>query len=95
MPSPSPCLARYLTEHITKLPLGVMSRLLDTHDVLMLCVPLIENPPWTRRVGATWQKFVNHAWADVGPADLLKLTQTEGQVWLAVYNITVRMEGGG
>ena len=40
---------RYLTEHMSKLPLAVMSRLLDTHDVLQLLVPLIENPPWTRR----------------------------------------------
>ncbi len=27
---------RYLTEHITKVPLGVMSRLLDTHGTLHL-----------------------------------------------------------
>ena len=40
---------RYLTEHVAKLPLGVMSRLLDTHDILVTVVPLIENPPWTRR----------------------------------------------
>eukprot|EP00939_MAST-03C_sp_MAST-3C-sp1_P000865 g865.t1 len=40
---------RYLTEHVTKLPLCVMSRILDTHDVCIAAIPLIENPPWTRR----------------------------------------------
>jgi hypothetical protein len=27
-----------------------MTRVLDTHDVLLGLVPLIENPPWTRRL---------------------------------------------
>ena len=40
---------RFLTEHVSKLPLGAASRMLDTHDVLLLMIPLIENPPWTRR----------------------------------------------
>ena len=31
----------------------------------MLLVPLVENPPWTRRVGSTWQKFINQKWEDV------------------------------
>jgi len=64
-------LLRYVTEHIAKLPLSVINRVLDTHgasdvgcvgasrvscgpglvcaDVMVMVVPLIENPPWTRR----------------------------------------------
>ncbi len=35
-------------------------------DVLMLLVPLIENPPWTRRTSAgKWEKFVNQKWEEV------------------------------
>ena len=40
---------RYITEHVTKLPLSVMNRILDTHDIAVATIPLIENPPWTRR----------------------------------------------
>jgi len=42
-------LARYLCEHFDYLPLGTQSRILDTHDFLLMMIPLIEEPPWTRR----------------------------------------------
>ncbi len=42
-------LARHLCEHIDYLSLGVQARILDTHDYLILFVPLVEEPPWTRR----------------------------------------------
>ncbi|CAN0527641.1 unnamed protein product, partial [Ectocarpus sp. 8 AP-2014] len=42
-------LLRFLCEHLHRLPLGVMTRVLDTHDVLLGLVILVENPPWTRR----------------------------------------------
>ena len=34
--------SRYLSEHLTSLPLSAMARFLDTHDFLVLSVPLIE-----------------------------------------------------
>lgn len=43
-------IARFLSEHSDNLPLSVISRICDTHDLLMLIIPLIENPPWTRRL---------------------------------------------
>lgn len=101
---------RYLAEYCTKLPLSVMTRLLDTHDVAMLMVPLLENPPWVRKItrviqppaaasgdgqavqqpqpprpATVWQKYTEHRWTDVEPRDLLKLTATEGQPWLALH----------
>ena len=45
-------IARYITEHADAVPLNVVSRITDTHDFLILILPLIENPPWTRRTGA-------------------------------------------
>ena len=39
-------------------------------------VPLVENPPWTRRSPkGEWQKFVDDAWKIVPAAELLKLTK--------------------
>lgn len=84
---------RYLSEHVAKLPLSVMTRILDTHDVMLLMVPLIESPPWTRRnPKGQWQKFQGQAWGVVEPVNLLKLTQTEGQVWLTLYNLMMDPE---
>ena len=79
---------RFLCEHIESLPLAVFNRLLSTHDILLSLIPLIENPPWTRRrADGKWQKLVDFKWESVDPADLLKLTKYEGQAWLALYHL--------
>ena len=92
---------RYITEHVTKLPLSLMNRLLDTHDVAVSTIPLIENPPWTRRrvvlrkdkdgkekKEKIWEKYDQEGkWNEVKPENLLQLTKHEGQVWLILYNI--------
>ncbi len=41
---------RYLCEHMNVLPSNVHMRMLDAHDILMGIIPLLENPPWTRRL---------------------------------------------
>ena len=43
---------RFLTEHAHALPLAVLARMLDRHDLPTAMVPLIENPPWVRRLPA-------------------------------------------
>lgn len=87
-------LLRYIAERLHLLPLSIVSRLLDKHDVLLSLAVLIENPPWTHKVlvksdnqeaEVKWKKFVDQKWVIVDPSDLLSLTTTEAQVWLAVY----------
>lgn len=43
-----PCCRRYLTDHITQLPMGLMSRLLSANDAVMALLPLVDSPPWVR-----------------------------------------------
>ncbi|CEG35695.1 uncharacterized protein PHALS_00034 [Plasmopara halstedii] len=91
---------RYVTERLYMLPLDIVSRLLDKHDALLTLVALVENPPWTHKAVARiptaksneaqttevkWKKFVDQKWVVVEPRDLLALTTTEAQVWLAIY----------
>lgn len=45
----STSLARYLCEHFDSLSISIQTRILNTHDFLMLFIPLIDEPPWTRR----------------------------------------------
>jgi zinc finger MYND domain-containing protein 10 len=73
------------------MPLNVISRITDTHDLLMLLVPLIENPPWTRRLeDGKWQKLIDQKWTAVAPIDLLKVTKLEGQPWLGLYHLLAK-----
>ena len=41
--------SRFVCEHADAMPLSVVSRITDIHDYLIIIIPLIENPPWTRR----------------------------------------------
>ena len=84
-------IARLITEHADALPLSISSRITDTHDFLVLTVPLIENPPWTRRLdNGTWQKLIEQKWTIVPPIDLLKITKLEGQPWLMLYHLVAK-----
>lgn len=89
---------RYLTDYINQVPLCVMARLLDTHDTQMLLVPLLEARPWMRRrkvsgAGAggkpITEVFADGRWTEQAREDRLQLTKCDGQVWLAVNNLTV------
>jgi len=64
----------------------------------LLCslVPVLENPPWTRRLPLSnqWQKRDGDGqkWNDVANADLLTLTKIEGQVWIALFSLVCNAE---
>ena len=92
---------RCLCAHAERdLPLPALSRLVQTHDLPLALVPLIENPPWTRRreqeegkgekgsgSGAYyWEKYVDFGWQRVANPDLLLLSKCEAQPWLALFH---------
>ncbi|XP_064633011.1 zinc finger MYND domain-containing protein 10-like [Lineus longissimus] len=78
---------RYITDHLSTLPLSVMTRLLNTHDVPILLVQLVENPPWTRDRGGHVMKYVDNKWQEFSHQDSMKLSKIEGQVWLTLYHL--------
>ena len=42
-------LSRYICENINELNPSLLSRVLEVHDFPLLMIPLIDEPPWTRR----------------------------------------------
>jgi hypothetical protein len=42
-------IVRYLADHCTSLPMGLLNRLTRTNDTIMALLPLLENPPWVRQ----------------------------------------------
>jgi hypothetical protein len=76
-------LLRNFCESFDELSLAAQTRLLETRDVLMLLVPLIEEPPWTRKLKdmreqRTWEKFIDNQWTEVKREELLKLVRSPG-----------------
>jgi hypothetical protein len=97
----SVALSRYLCENMEEMGISLVSRMLEVHDFPLLMVPLIEEPPWTRRrlverkngeeesSKMVWEKLdENSEWKEVSPSDLLRVTKLEGQPWLALYHLT-------
>jgi len=81
-------IVRYITDHLSGLPLSVTTRLLNTHDLPCVLVELLQNTPWTK-TGEKGEllKYDNGRWGEVAPSNRLKLTKTEGQVWLSLYHL--------
>jgi len=93
----STSLARYFCEHFEALPVSAQTRILDTHDFLVMMVPLINEPPWTRRRVISdknddqkiiWEKYIDNNWEKVESENLLRLTKCEAQCWLAIFHLT-------
>ncbi|XP_019634170.1 PREDICTED: zinc finger MYND domain-containing protein 10-like [Branchiostoma belcheri] len=78
---------RYITDHLDSLPLSTTHRLLNTHNIPILLVQLVENCPWTRESDGRLRKYVDGKWQEVPPEDRMRLTKIEGQVWIALYNV--------
>ncbi|XP_015778337.1 PREDICTED: LOW QUALITY PROTEIN: zinc finger MYND domain-containing protein 10-like [Acropora digitifera] len=78
---------RYIIDSLTCLPLNVMTRLLNTHNTPVILVQLIENPPWIKRSKGKLIKFIDNQWKVISKNERLLLTKTDGQVWLAVYQL--------
>eukprot|EP00053_Salpingoeca_punica_P010885 m.97285 g.97285 ORF g.97285 m.97285 type:complete len:466 (+) comp15523_c0_seq2:65-1462(+) len=83
---------RYISDHITHLPLSCMTRLLNTHDAPQMLCALVEHKPWTRFESGVFEKYIDGAWTAVKPEDRLALSKTEAQVWLTLYNLLMEVE---
>ncbi|RKO94104.1 hypothetical protein BDK51DRAFT_18762, partial [Blyttiomyces helicus] len=84
---------RYLTDHITDLPLSVMTRILNTNDMVGSAVYLVERAPWLqKRANGTFRRFEDGGWKDVAAADMDRLGKVEAQLWFALYNLLIDTE---
>lgn len=80
---------RYITDNIAEIPPGVITRMHDTHDIIVSLVYLIERAPWRRRGRQAYQKFINGSWTTVPNHELSRVTQNEAQVWLTLNTLLV------
>ncbi|XP_077972144.1 zinc finger MYND domain-containing protein 10-like [Styela clava] len=83
---------RYITDCLDCVPLSTRSRVLEVHNIPCLLVELVENSPWTKNGSSGVMKFIDGKWTPVSGPDIMQLTKTEGQVWLAIYNLLMNRE---
>ncbi|KAK9825800.1 hypothetical protein WJX74_008414 [Apatococcus lobatus] len=78
---------RYLTEHGPHLPLSVTTRLADALDAASALVPVMQQQPWSRRIGKREERFQDGRWQPVEASHRLRVCQPEAQVWLTLHNL--------
>jgi hypothetical protein len=77
---------KYIIDHLSSLPLSVMTCLLNTNDMICCFVELVVNPPWTARTSSGQTvKFIDGKWKQIEDSELMKLTKLEGQAWLSLF----------
>ena len=81
-------LIRFITDHMEALPASVIHALMDTADLHLQLVPLMEFRPWIRKNNKGEQeKFEDNAWKVIQPHEKGRITKLEGQIWLTIYNM--------
>ncbi|KAF4676712.1 Zinc finger MYND domain-containing protein 10 [Perkinsus chesapeaki] len=82
-------IVRFLCEHRAHCPLTLTTRLLETHDLLMTLVPLLEAAPWIRKTPTgQLEKFEEHQWRPLhGGSGPVRMPKAQGQVWLSIYQL--------
>ncbi|NXO22050.1 ZMY10 protein, partial [Cisticola juncidis] len=83
---------RFITDQVDSLPLGALTRMLNTHNLPCLLVELVEHCPWSCWEAGKLKKFENGTWHVVPPEDQVKMTKLDGQVWLALLNLLLSPE---
>ncbi|XP_023324487.1 zinc finger MYND domain-containing protein 10 isoform X2 [Eurytemora carolleeae] len=73
---------RYLTDNMEVVTLGVLARLVTTHDVPGLLAQTIEDQPWIKD-NQVWREG---QWTNQKEEDVL-LEKMEAQSWICLYNI--------
>ncbi|GAB1598736.1 zinc finger MYND domain-containing protein 10-like [Argonauta hians] len=82
---------RYVTDNVDGISLSILSRLLNTHNVPILLIELLENPPWTQEKDGITYKYYDCKWHEMKSAeDHMKMTKTEGQVWISLFNVIMK-----
>ncbi|KAF4747102.1 Zinc finger MYND domain-containing protein 10 [Perkinsus olseni] len=82
-------IVRFLCEHRAHCPLTLTTRLLETHDILMTLVPLLEAAPWIRKTPSRGvEKFEDNSWKPMNDASgSVRMPKAQGQVWLSIYQL--------
>ncbi|XP_067130962.1 zinc finger MYND domain-containing protein 10-like isoform X2 [Centruroides vittatus] len=78
----------FLTEHYSVLPISALHRLLSTHDFPIFLITILEMKPWLQfHSNEKCKKYFEGKWIEVDAEERLKLTKTEGQIWISLFHL--------
>lgn len=81
-------LIRFITDHMESLPASIVHQIMDTADLPLQLVPIMEFRPWIRTNNqGKEEKFEDNRWVEIKPHEKGRITKLEGQIWLTIYNM--------
>uniref|UniRef100_S4RFB6 Zinc finger MYND domain-containing protein 10 n=1 Tax=Petromyzon marinus TaxID=7757 RepID=S4RFB6_PETMA len=83
---------RYLIDYLDSLPLSVHTRMLNTHNVPVLLVQLLNNCPWIRTTKVILHEFQYNGWRARSSDEVFKLSKLDGQLWIAIYSLLLHKD---
>eukprot|EP01084_Bolivina_argentea_P292451 502760_1 len=79
---------RFFTEHLSKTSISVMERVINTNEIIITLIALIENKPWTKKSEKGISKFDGtNKFIKIDKNNMFRLTKIEGELWLSIYNL--------
>jgi hypothetical protein len=73
-------IVRYLSDAAGRLPVGILTRLLQTHDTVSAMLPLVESPPWRRERNDATEQLEASQWVAVPASERFRLSNPDAQV---------------
>ena len=78
---------RYLTDHVSVLTLGVLARLVTTHDTPGLVAAAIQAQPWLRETQGRREVWRDGMWQPSQSSREVAVEKMEFVSWLCLYNL--------
>lgn len=76
----------FIADKIDTMPISVIRRMVNTHDVPCLMSEVLHCQPWIRNANGI-EKFIDDKWIPLEKIDPIKVTKTEAQVWFCLRQL--------
>uniref|UniRef100_A0A336L5D1 CSON004625 protein n=1 Tax=Culicoides sonorensis TaxID=179676 RepID=A0A336L5D1_CULSO len=77
----------YLVDHLERLPLGAVTRLVKIHDTPCILSEILQVRPWMRRAKKGFEKYIDEKWKKVAGDLIMKVVKPEAQTWFCLRQL--------
>lgn len=76
----------FMADKIDTLPLSVIRRMVQTHDIPCLLSEILHCQPWHRNVNGI-EKYIDDKWTAVSGVDMVEVTKIEAHTWFCLRQL--------
>lgn len=76
----------FIADKIDTMPISVVRRMVNTHDIPCLMSEVLHCQPWIRNANGI-EKFIDDKWISIDRLDAIQVTKIEAQVWFCLRQL--------